>query len=343
MDRPGKGIDLGALSTPFERIEPAAAARIARDGYGLDGTLHRLDTEKDDTFRLDTAGGRFILKIANPGESLGELDLQVAVLRHLEAHAPDLPVPRILPDRDGAYLPLEATGRRVRLMTFLPGTVLDTVTPTAAERRDIGRMLARLRHGLAGFAHPEARRVLAWDVRHLPSLAPLLTHVPMAHKQALAEGMRRYAALMPRIEALPRQVLHNDFSRSNLLVARPGGIVGIIDFGDVVETAVAIDVSTALLNQLPRDAATRPVDDLLAEARDVLAGYLEHADLTREERALLPHLIMGRIIARALLSLWRAATFPDNATYILRNTDQGWAQLDWFLARDPGALSELLL
>lgn len=343
MDRPSAGIDLGALSTAFDRIAPAEAAAIARTQYGLDGALHRLDTEKDDTFRLDAQGGRFILKIANPGEGFGELDLQVSVLRHLEAHAPDLPVPRVLPDRRGEFLPAVRGNRRVRLMTFLPGTVLDTVTPTAAERHDIGRMLARLRHGLAGFDHPEARRTLAWDVRHLPSLTPLLNYVPARHKQALAEGMLRFKTLMPRIEALPRQVLHNDFSRSNLLVARPGGVTGIIDFGDVVETAVAIDVSTALLNQLPRDAATRSVEDLLAEPREVLAGYLEIADLSREERALLPHLIMGRVIARALLSLWRAATFPDNATYILRNTDQGWAQLDWFLARDPDALSELLL
>lgn len=343
MDRPVAGVDLGALSTPFERIAPDAAARFAREAYGLEGELRRLDTEKDDTFRLDSPQGRFILKIANPGEGFGELDLQVSALRHLETQAPDLPVPRVLPDRAGTYLPVLAGNRRVRLMSYLPGTVMDTVTPTAAERLELGRLLARLRFGLAGFTHPEANRVLVWDIRHLPSLVPLLNYVPGARKKALVEGLSRYSRLMPRINALPRQVLHNDFSRSNLLVTRPGGVTGIIDFGDVVETAIAIDVSTAMLNQLPRDAAERPVDDLLSDAREVLAGYLEIAPLSREERTLIPHLIMGRIITRALLSLWRAAQFPDNATYILRNTEQGWAQLDWFLARDPDAISELLL
>ncbi|MFT3688986.1 phosphotransferase [Paenirhodobacter sp.] len=336
-------VDLGALSTPFDRIGTGEAAAIARACYGLDGRLHRLDTEKDDTFRLDTPEGRFILKIANPGEGVGELDLQVSALRHLQARAPDLPVPRVLPDLAGDYLPVVAGNRRARLMTFLPGAVMDTVTPLPEERRQIGRLLARLRHALADFRHPEACRTLVWDVRHLPSLVPLLNYVPPRHKTALAEGILRFAELMPRIDALPRQILHNDFSRSNLLVARPGGVTGIIDFGDVVETAIAVDVSTALLNQLPRDAAARPVNDLFAEARDVLTGYQEIARLSREELSLIPHLVMGRIVTRALLSLWRAASFPDNAAYILRNTEQGWAQLDWFLARDPAAVSELLL
>lgn len=339
-------IDLGALSTRFARITPEAARDAAQALYGLSGDLHRLDTEKDDTFRLDAGAQSYILKIANPGESAAELDLQAEVLRHLERRAPDLPVPRILPARNGALVPelADASGlRRVRLMSYLPGTVLDTVTPTAAERHEIGRLLGRLRLALADFRHPGARRMLAWDVRHLDALSPLLAQVDDAgHRAMLEAGLIRYRALLPRIHALPRQVVHNDFSRSNLLVARPGGVCGIIDFGDVVETAIAIDVSTALLNQLPRDAAETPVEDLLAEAKQLLAGYLEVAPLSTEERALLPHLVMGRIITRALLSLWRAREFPDNSRYILRNTDQGWAQLAWFLARTPEQISTLL-
>ncbi|MGD9919573.1 MAG: phosphotransferase [Paenirhodobacter sp.] len=343
-------LDLGALSVRCARIAPETAAAILREHYGLAGTLQRFDTEMDDTFRLLTPEGRgFILKIANPGETLVDLDLQVSVLRHLEAVAPELPVPRVFADRTGAFLPEIATPegtRRMRLMSYLEGTVLDTVTPTAEERAAIGRICGALRLALAGFTHPGAARRLAWDIRQLPGLAPLLAHVAdPAQARALERGLDRFAALMPQIEALPRQVLHNDFNRSNLLVARPGParVAGIIDFGDTVETAIAIDLSTAMMNQMPRDGASRMVDDMLAEPREVMRGYLEIAPLTDTERALLPHLVMGRVVTRALLSLWRAARFPDNARYILRNTEQGWAQLDWFLARDADAVSSLLL
>jgi Ser/Thr protein kinase RdoA (MazF antagonist) len=110
-----------------------------------------------------------------------------------------------------------------------------------------------------------------------------------------------------------------------------------------VRTAVAIDVSTALLNQLPRNAAEVPVEDLFADAGDVLGGYLSVAELTKAELQLITHLVMGRVLGRALITLWRAKLFPENSAYIIRNTEQGWAQLDWFLGRSVDELSSTLV
>jgi Ser/Thr protein kinase RdoA (MazF antagonist) len=118
--------------------------------------------------------------------------------------------------------------------------------------------------------------------------------------------------------------------------ASPDFVAGVIDFGDAVRTAIAIDVSTALLNQLPAPAR----EDLFLEGRDILRGYLRHADLLENELALMPHLVMARVIARALLTIWRAGMFPENRTYIMRNTEQGWSQLDWFLSRSVDQISE---
>lgn len=346
-----KSMDFGSLAADFTPMDEAQAARLASDLYGLSGKMTRFSTEKDDTFRIGMPDGRaYVMKIANPGESLDELDLQVEAMKHVAVRDATLPVPRVFQDRDGRWISSvrDASGieRRVRLISFLPGTVLDTVSSRPAEREHIGRMQARLRLAMADFVHPSASRVLAWDVRHLPSLAVLLEHVDdLDHRRMLETGLDRFVALEPAVAALPRQVLHNDFSRSNIVIDPdlPGYVSGIIDFGDVVETAVAIDVSTAMLNQLPRDAATRPVADLLGDARDLLRGYREVASLSEAELAMIPHLIMGRVIGRALLTLWRTKLFPDNSRYILRNTEQGWAQLDWFLKRDPDDISAELL
>lgn len=343
-------VDLGSLSTACHPVDLAQAMDFARVHYGLSGDFRKLDTEKDDTFLVDTrAGERFILKIANPGETFSELDLQVRALAHLESRAPDLPVPRVIADRRGDLLSTFAAPdgtRLTRLMSYLSGTVLDTLPPEAEEQRQIGQMAARLRLALADFEHAGADRILAWDVRHLPDLGSLLGHVHDPDKrQDLDRAFARFCTLRDRIDALPRQIVHNDFSRSNLLVdrSRAEHVVGIIDFGDTVRTAVAIDLSTALLNQLPRGPHEYPDGDMIAGALRLLHGYLEIAPLTQEERALLPHLVMGRIVVRALLSLWRADRFPENRRYILRNTEQGWAQLNWFLARSPDALSALFL
>jgi Ser/Thr protein kinase RdoA (MazF antagonist) len=75
----------------------------------------------------------------------------------------------------------------------------------------------------------------------------------------------------------------------------------------------------------------------------VLRGYLDVADLTAAELAAIPYLVMGRVVARALITLYRAELMPDNARYILRNTEPGWAQLRWFLRQTDDRLESILL
>jgi len=325
------------------------AAELARDRYGLDTTATRLATEQDDTFRLTGADGqRWILKVAHPAEPAREIDFQTALLAHVARADPAVPVPRVLPDRDGqrwAMVTDRAGQRRaVRLMTWCAGVPLDRIPSTAAQRRATGELLARLRLATAGFAHPADSPVVAWDVQHLPALRPLLGSIPdPARRELVARGLDRFALIGDQVAVLRRQVLHNDFNKSNLLAdpARPDVITGIIDFGDATRTAIAIDVSTALLNQLPRQGPL--TGDIFAGARDVLAGYLALADLTPAELRLIPHLVMARVVARALISTHRAARFPENAAYLLRNTEPGWAQLDWFLNHSVAEVTEWLV
>ncbi len=339
------------LTTRFATMGTEEAEQLAHLHFGVTGRATRLATEKDDTFRIDAADGRrLILKAANPAEPRDELSFQVDLLEHLAQVDPGLPVPRVRRDLQGQALACitDRAGqlRLLRLLSYLDGTPLDSLESLPHQRADVGRMLARLRLALRGFAHHAQDRPIAWDVQHLHRLQCWLADVGDARQRdLLARGMERFLGFSARIAALRRQVLHNDFSRSNIVVdpAHADFVVGVIDFGDAVRTAVAIDVSTALLNQLPRDLDTHPVADMFAAGRSLLQGYLEVADLSDDELALLPHLTMGRVIARALITLRRAELFPHNQTYILRNTAQGWAQLTWFLARPADAVSATFL
>ncbi|GGF68670.1 homoserine kinase [Azorhizobium oxalatiphilum] len=338
MDETNALMAAGGLAAPFQRMEEPEVLALLGTRYGArTSSLTRFDTEKDDTFLIREPDGRaWVLKIANPLEDEREIDLQLALLQHVEATDPGLPAPRVMRTQngEGAFTIVDGAGqvRIVRALSYLDGTPLDRIDATAAERRSLGAVLARLRLAMAGFSHPHDGREIAWDVKHLPKLRGLLAHMDdRAQRNALELGLARMESLAPALARCRTQVVHNDCSRSNIVVdrARPGFVTGIIDFGDVVRTAIVIDVSTTLLNQLPSQA--RP--DLFAEGRDILQGYLAVADLTPEELALLPHLVMARVIARALITTWRAERFPDNAQYIMRNTHQGWQQLDWFLSR----------
>lgn len=345
---PGKRITDGAgLGSAHVRMTADEAAELVKRNYDLTGSLTRLDTEKDDTFKLTAGDGReAVLKVANPGEDIAEIDLQQSLLDHLATGGIAPPVPHTIRTRNGEprFLHEDLAGqkRHVRMLSFLPGTPLSETASSAAQREKVGEALARLRLGMADFSHPAQNHELAWDVRHLLKLEHLLEHVAdELHRNALMRGLSRFALVEQRLAHCRLQVLHNDFSRSNIVVdhGSPDFVTGIIDFGDAVRTAIAVDVSTALLNQLPLQSRA----DLFLEGRDLLRGYLRVADLHDEELLLIPHLVMGRVIARALLTIWRASRFPENRTYILRNTEQGWAQLDWFLARSVDEVSAQLL
>jgi len=339
----------GGLAEAHQPIGESEAAALLAQYYGLSGTLKRLATEKDDTFHIQTNSADFVFKIGNPAEPWAEIDFQVRLLQHITFHDPSLPIPQVIAAKTGEVLmPFTDSfgqSRIARLMTWLAGTPLDSTHSTPDGREQIGRLLARLRHATADFSHPADSRTMAWDVKNLPRLKPLLAVIEDKQQhQQLTRGFERFAALHSRVLKLRQQVLHNDFSRSNIVVNHdvPEFVTGLIDFGDAVRTAIAIDVSTALLNQLPRDAAQNPVDDLFAQGKDVLRGYLELAELSAEELELIPHLVMARVVTRALLSIARAQQFPENRVYILRNTEQGWAQLDWFLNRSVDEISATL-
>lgn len=340
----------GDLAAPFTPVSLEEGRRIVLEQFGISAQLTRFATEKDDTFRCDCSSGQsYVLKIANPQESPIELWLQIEVMQHIGRRAPQLPIPRVYPALDGGYLTTVVTAsgepRQVRLLSFLPGTPLDKTTLNAQGREQIGQLLAHLRLATADFAHPAESRKVCWDVQHLRVLEPLLNGViEPARRHSLERALERFGEVEGLIAGCRQQVLHNDFNTSNIVIDahRPQCVGAIIDFGDTVKTAIAIDVSTAMMNQLLAVQTGQDVD-IFAPAKDLLRGYLHVADLTADELALIPHLAMARLVARALITTWRSQLFPQNSTYILRNAAPGWGQLDWMLDRSSSQMSALLM
>jgi hydroxylysine kinase len=339
----------GMLATDHEVMTEPAAVELIALKWALAGSASRLATEKDDTFLIDAGTeGRYILKVSNPNESAAEIDFQCALMTHVANSPVGELVPRIVPSLLGTTLiPVNgADGPRLaRLMTFMEGTPLDRCDSSARQRESIGEVLGLLRHATRSFAHPADHRLLPWNVVTLPALEPLLDVIEeSSQRELLIRGLSRFRDLVvPVLPELRTQVLHNDFSKSNLLVdhAHPSFVTAVLDFGDALKAPIAVDVSTALLNQLPRDLADKPQDNMFEAGFDLLRGYLRCADLTDLELEIIPHLVMGRAIARALITNYRAALIPGNIDYILRNTEQGWAQLEWFLERKPTDISAL--
>jgi hydroxylysine kinase len=309
-------------------VSPALAAGIALRHYGVVAAAERLPSEFDDTFRLTGGdGSRWLLKVgAEPADGASLADgagFQTALLLHLAAVAPSLPVQRVVAALDGRP-EVRLSGRPVRMTSWLDGRLLGAGGSTAGLRRDIGGTLARLNVALRGFAHPGAGRTHRWDLQNFGALRPLLAELPESGRDGLAEFLDRFDAVVaPRLTGVAIQVIHTDFHGENLLTdgAR---VTGILDFGDALTGPVAMDVGVAACYQLGADG---PGADLLAPALDVVGGYHAVDPLSRCDLDLVAEFMVARVAARIILSQAHAGRDPGNARYLLRRTPAAIAHL----------------
>jgi Ser/Thr protein kinase RdoA (MazF antagonist) len=330
-------LDVARL-TPSVPVDAPQAAEAIQACYALSGELTRLPGEADDNFLLRTQDARrYVVKFAHQRADPAVVGVQVRVLRHIESAAPGLPVPRVAPAVDGqpwTVVPAgPLAGRVVHVLTYLDGTLLRSAVPGRPLLRSAGRTLAELGRALRGFDDPLVHRPLLWDLAQLPQLRPLAAErTPSPRTSLIAEQLGRLAAAVPpRLAAQRTQLVHNDFSPDNTLVSADGrAVAGIIDFGDVTLTALVNDVAIAAANLLADDA------DPLGPALDLICGYHAATPLTPAELGLLPDLILGRIVARIVISEWRAERFPANRAYVLRNTPVAWRHLDRLLSIGAG-------
>jgi len=317
--------------TPSAAVTAAQAAGAVRASFRLSGGLEldRLPGETDDNFLLRASGEeRYVVKFAHLRADPRVISLQVRVLKHIESVAGQLPVPRVVPAADGQPWTVVADGplrgRVVHVITYLDGQLLRAVPTSAGLRYRLGVTLAELGRALRGFDDddPVLRRPLLWDLSQLAQLRPLIAERPKtAQTSRLDEQLSRLVAeVAPRLAAQRTQLVHNDFSPDNVL-ADARSVRGIIDFGDVTVTALVNDVAIAAAYQLS------PEPDLLGPALDLISGYHATTPLTTAELDLLPDLIGARILARIVISEWRAARFGENRAYILRNTPRAWDHL----------------
>src|SRR5260370_23134262 len=83
-------------------VTEAEAVRLARELYGLETSAYALPGEYDDNFHLTSADGHaFVLKVMHPARERSFIDLQCWALTHLAQRAPQLPMPRLTPNRNG--------------------------------------------------------------------------------------------------------------------------------------------------------------------------------------------------------------------------------------------------
>lgn len=317
---------LGALlSHPAPALTEAESLNLLRRHWGFGGELLRLTSERDLNWRVTAPAGRFVLKFTNQAEDPAITDFQTRALLHIAARAPDLPVPRVVPSLEGLAEVVLPSGGRMRLLSWVEGLPLHEAPPGPALWQGLGTMSARLTRALEGYAHPAADHVLQWDVKQAAGLRPLLPDVTDPELRARCAGwLDWFDANRARLDAVPWQVVHADLNPYNVLVSPndPAQVSGVLDFGDMVRTPRICDLAVAAAYHVRPGIGSGP--EVLAAMR---AGWQSVMPLLAEEAALLPGLTALRMVTTMAIASHRAARWPDNAPYILRNLPSARAGL----------------
>jgi Ser/Thr protein kinase RdoA (MazF antagonist) len=279
-------------SIPRFTADEALEAALAR--YGLSGSAAPLPSERDQNFLVtDPRAGKFVLKIANRDDSAELLDFQHEGMRRVAARSCGIEVPRIVPSLTGADVETitsrSGTKHRLRVLTWIDGYVLAEQTPRGdALLESIGASMARVDLALAEFMHPAMYRVLQWDLRHAGIAR---AHVPILG-EIWRERVRPAFARWQQLDwaRLRSGVIHGDANDHNVL-AQPDRMTGLLDFGDMVHSAIVCDLAVALAYAMLGER------DPLAAAGAVIRGYHRHNPLTLPEQLALDVLVRARLAA----------------------------------------------
>ncbi|MDR3506046.1 MAG: aminotransferase class III-fold pyridoxal phosphate-dependent enzyme [Acidocella sp.] len=304
---------LVALETSPPAFSTEAAASMAREIFGVDGTAHPLYGERDQNFRIKTASGPgIIFKILGPSEDPGSVEFQTEAIGHIAMMDPSLPVPRVRRTVNGeAYTRItdeRGVPHIVRALDFQPGRVMDGVEPSPALLRHAGSTLARLNLALGNFFHPAAGQRIVWDLRRIVELRPSAKLIDNAETRKLIEAvLDRFIAFLPDLSRLRHQMVHNDLHPGNMLVDEAATqVTGLLDFGDMIHAPLLFDVAVTAaetVGEMP------PID----YAAQIVAGYNAVLPLRDEEFPALFEAIIARHALAATIHAWRRHNDPAGA------------------------------
>ncbi len=297
--------------TPVSR---ELAEAVASEQFGLAASARNLPGEFDRNFVLTTSGGEgYILKFSHPQTADQQLDFENALMEHLASSPVSHVVPRIVLTVHGSPVARMPGGLRARLQTRLPGRMLVDVRPYSGNLlREIGAILGELDFALENFFHPAMHREWMWDLTKAAEIIrPNLEGVNPAVREDVAYYLARFETeVLPKLNALPAQVVHNDANDHNLLVhAREEEgwkVSGLVDFGDSLFAPRVCELAIAAAYTILE------APDPLSAAGELAAGYHSVNPLSEGEFEVLWDLVGTRLAASISIAAKRAHSGSNN-------------------------------
>ncbi len=328
-------------------------ATLIQQYYPLQiATITQINGYEDQNFVVkDPAGMAYIAKLSLNAASPAFLEAQLAAMQHLRKKDPAIGIQAVISNKEGKALSLinHTDGiLSLRLLSFLEGTFMcDATTLPDSVFESLGSLLATMDSYLKDFSHPAAYRFDEWDLAQVLHCRKDLAYIQDHEKRTMvAYFLQQYEMeVLPFQYELRRAVIHNDANDYNVLL-KDSKVSGMIDFGDMVETALIHNVAIACTYALFKS------EQPLQRATLLLKSYHQIYPLTVTELSLLYYLIAARLCLSVVTSA-RKRSESDNAHHFISENDAWtllyqWIKINPLLAQDqfnrccgyPGVLGQ---
>ena len=253
------------------------AAWLKRYSVGSLVDLHGIAAGIENTnYFVTTTHGRYVLTLFEK-LTAAELPYYLNLMAHLSSHG--IPCPRPIADLDNALLGF-LNGKPASLVSCLPGR--DVSAPSVAQCAHVGEMLAAMH--LAGSSYHATMANPRGPSWWRATAAEVMPFLATADRSLLADELTFQSHY--RFDDLPRDVIHADLFRDNVLF-NDSTIGGVIDFYFACNDALLYDVAITVNDWCI--TPERTVDCKRAQA--LLDGYRALRPFTVVERNAWPVMV----------------------------------------------------
>ncbi len=313
----------------FTDTEAATAAKIL---YNVEGKIERLDGERDLNFKIHCTEKIVVFKIANQEESASMLECQAEIFRLLNDHSAISTSPENIESVSGNVVEsLESIAglkHYCRAVTYLQGKIFATVNPHTPELLEsLGGTVGGIDAVLKDYHHNAIQRPLLWNMCQAEeTLNRLKILIEDQEKLDLISYFQQCFKdnVLPIQKQLRFGTIHNDANDNNVIVNSDGPwsqmVTGVIDYGDLVQSWVVVDVAVAAAYALLHKS--HPLD----AAASVVKGYHRAFPLTEIEINVIYDLICMRLCMSVCICAYQKSQQPDNK-YLSISEQPAWNAL----------------
>ena len=281
--------------------------------------LSRLNSERDVNLLIKGAGSKqYVVKIANPKESLAQLEYQDLLINHLRQSIQLRNIyPEIFHKKILFYKDRNERGCAVRILTYIEGDMYAKSKKSDHTEKSLGKLLALQSNQLQSFIKNQAIRSFEWDPSDIRWTKKFINLFKGANKNIIKNTIDEHEKFVfKNIKNLKHAVTHGDPNDYNIVVKKEK-IIGFIDFGDSIYAPVINDLAISLSYALMGN------NNLYKSLQNIVGTYNEFYKLSDQDIYSLLALIKSRLVITLVMAAKQRKKYPDNK-YLSISENNAW-------------------